>query len=382
MIACFFSNVVAGFSPRRRHAILWKRGLKPATTLVSFGLLKMTLGKVLIVGGHGYFGRLLIEDLRANCSCQIVVGSRRPVRDERFVDLHDAASLERALEDINIAICAAGPYQKLPAILATLCIERGIHYIDLADDREFVETIRALPQAREAHTAVCTGWSTVSALSGALTQIASSEMNHIDSVQIHMAPGNRGARQTGTITSLLNSVGKRFSVCRDGVWIDVIGWSEPRTFSFAAPIGKRQGYLVDVPDHAIFPDLFKARTVEFRAGSELAFLNRVLSLLRRTRHNWSNWASVFQRAAALFSGLGQNCGAIGVEVKGWAHRRVSIIGESRGERLAVMPAAVMTSALLSGSATRGVTSFKDWITQDQLRNECTRRGFRLIVENL
>jgi len=342
----------------------------------------MNFTKVLIVGGHGYFGRLLIEDLRANCNCEIVVGSRCPVPDERFVDLHDAATLERALADINIAICAAGPYQKLPTTFATLCIERGIHYIDLADDREFVETIRTLPQTREARTAVCTGWSTVSALSGALAQIASSGMNHIDSIQIQMAPGNRGARQKATITSLLNSVGKRFSVCSDGVWTDVIGWSQPRTFTFPAPIGKRRGYLVDVPDHAVFPDLFKARTVEFRAGSELAFLNGVLSLLRGTRHNWSNWGSVFQRAAALFSRLGRDCGAIGAEVSGSARRRVLIIGESRGERLAVMPAAVMTSTLLSGSVARGVISFKDWITEDQLRNECTRRGFRFHVENL
>jgi hypothetical protein len=342
----------------------------------------MKLEKVLVIGGHGYFGQLLIDDLRVNCSCEVVVAGRRPVRDERFVDLHDPASLDRALADITIAICAAGPYQKLPTTFARQCIERGIHYIDLADDREFVETIRSLPQARNARTAVCTGWSTVSALSGALTQIASSGMNHINSIQIHMAPGNRGARQTATIASLLNSVGKRFSVCRDGIWTDVIGWSAPRTFSFPAPIGTRQGYLVDVPDHAIFPNLFKAGTVEFRAGSELAFLNAVLSLLRRTRHNWSNWGSVFQRAAALFSRLGRDCGAIGAEVSGSARRRVSIIGESRGERLAVMPAAVMTSRLLSENAGRGVISFKDWITEDQLRNECTRRGFRLHVENL
>jgi len=342
----------------------------------------MKLGNVLVIGGHGYFGQLLITDLQANCSCDIVLGSRRPVRDERFVDLHDEASLERALAGINIAICAAGPYQKLPTTFATLCIERGIHYIDLADDREFVEKIRSLPQAREARTAICTGWSTVSALSGALAQIASSGMNHIDSIQIHMAPGNRGARQKATITSLLNSVGKRFSIYRKGRWQDVIGWSEPRTFSFPPPIGRRRGYLVDVPDHAIFPDLFKARTVEFRAGSELAFLNAVLSLLRGTRHNWSNWGAIFQRAAALFSGLGHDFGAIGVEVSGSARRRASIIGESRGERLAVMPAAVMTSTLLSESTARGMISFKDWITEDQLRNECTRRGFRLLVENL
>jgi hypothetical protein len=207
-------------------------------------------------------------------------------------------------------------------------------------------------------------------------------MSHIDSIQIHMAPGNRGTRQAATITSLLNSVGKRFSIRRNGTWQDVIGWSEPRTFSFPAPIGNRRGYLVDVPDHAIFPELFNARTVEFRAGSELAFLNVMLSLLRVTRRNWSSLSSVFQPAAALFSSLGHSWGAVGVEVSGSAKRRVSIVGESRAQRLAVMPAAMMTSALLAGRPAQGVISFKDWITENEMRTECAQRGFRLIVEEL
>ena len=332
--------------------------------------------KVLVIGGRGYFGQLLIEDLAANCHCEIVVGSR-PV-----VDLRDAVSLKRALSGIKIAICAAGPYQKLPTTLAQLCIEHGVHYIDLADDRKFVETVRSLPHARDARTAVCSGWSTVSALSGMLTQIASSGMTHIDSIQIHMAPGNRGARQAATITSLLNSVGRRFSICRDGTWQDVVGWSEPRTFTFPAPIGARRGYLVDVPDHSIFPELFNAGTVEFRAGSELAFLNAMLSLLRSTRRNWSGFGLVFQRVVSLFSWLGHSSGAVGVEVSGSVRRRVSILGESRAQRIAVLPAAVMTSALLSGRPASGVISFNDWITENEMRNECTRRGFRLIVEEL
>jgi short subunit dehydrogenase-like uncharacterized protein len=176
--------------------------------------------KVLIVGGTGYFGLLLIDDLLRHSDCDLVVASRRPFRSERFetivADLRNPASLERALSGVNVAICAAGPFQELPTSLAEMCIERGIHYIDLADDRRFVQRVRALGDAkRDAVAAICPGWSTVSALSGLLAQIASDGMKTIDSIYVHMAPGNRGARHTATIASLLHSVGRPFTVFRN-----------------------------------------------------------------------------------------------------------------------------------------------------------------------
>jgi len=326
----------------------------------------------------------LIDDLLRHTHCSIVVAGRHAVRSDRFksvvADLHDRASLERALAGVEVVICAAGPYQKLPTLLAEMCIERRIHYIDFADHRLFVQRIREMGEHRRPGAAICTGWSTVPALSGLLTQIASAGMKSVDSIRIHMAPGNRGARQTATIASLLHSVGRPFQIFQNGEWHTVIGWSEPRDFLFPSPIHKRRGYLIDVPDHEVFPRLFGARTVEFRAGSELLLLNGCLSLLRMTRRDWTAWAKVFQRTAALCSWMGHDFGAVGVEVEGTARRRACIVAESQGERIATMPAAVMTDFLASGTTVQGLVSYADWLSEDRLRLECERRGFRLIVE--
>jgi hypothetical protein len=345
------------------------------------------LGKVLVVGSTGYFGRLLIDDLLRSVECELLVASRRHFRSNRFetmvADLWDAESLDRALAGVAVAICAAGPYQDLPTSLAALCLRRQIHYIDLADDRGFVRRVRSIAGDHEhSRSAICTGWSTVSALSGLLANIAATGIGPVDSILIQMAPGNRGARHTATIASLMHSVGRPFRVLRNGVWRDVRGWSEPRDFVFPSPVGKRRGYLVDVPDHEIFPTLFGARAVEFRAGSELRILNACISLMGRTRQNWVAWSGLLQRAAALSSWIGNDCGAIGVEVSGSGARRASIVADSRGERIAVMPATVMTARLLSGAQEHGLMSYKDWLTEEDLRLECKRRGFRLVVEEL
>src|SRR5205809_3529288 len=112
----------------------------------------MNRQKVLIIGGRGYFGRLLIDDLTRHTDCELTVASRQAFRSDRFdtvvADLWNPASLERALSGVNIAICAAGPFQELPITLAEFCLQRGIHYIDLADDRAFVQKVRSLAAER------------------------------------------------------------------------------------------------------------------------------------------------------------------------------------------------------------------------------------------
>jgi hypothetical protein len=164
------------------------------------------------------------------------------------------------------------------------------------------------------------------------------------------------------------------------VWHSVIGWSEPREFDFPLPVGTRRGYLVDVSDHELFPQCFAARTVEFRAGAEFSLLNGCLSLLQRTGWSWVKWSPAFQRLAASLSWLGHDWGAVGVEVRGSARRRASIIAGSSGGRIAAMPASIMTRSLLSVASHHGLVLPTTWLTREQLDVECGKRGFQLVVE--
>jgi hypothetical protein len=332
--------------------------------------------KILVIGGGGHFGQLLVEDLRRNADCEIVIAGHH-------------SQLEPALAGASVAICVAGPFQTLPTTVAELCLRDGIHYIDFADDRRFVRKVRALAADHSGPLpVVCTAWSTVSALSGVLARIASEGMDKIDALHIHMAPGNRVPRGGATIASLLYSVGSPFTVRTGGHWRTVRGWSEPRDFTFPPPIGVRPGYLVDVPDHESFPILFEAATVEFRTASELKILNTTVSFLawlveRGVVAGWASWAGLAQHAAALVGFAGHDWGGVGVEAIGPnKRRRATVVANSGGQRIAVMPAAVMTELLVSGSSHRGLISPVDWLTREQLDEACTRRSFRLIVEDL
>lgn len=329
----------------------------------------------------------MADDLRRYTDCDVVAA------DRCAVDLGNPASIESALSGVAVAICAAGPFQALPVTLAEICLRRGIHYIDLADDRSFVRKVRSLVPGEGGNSpAVCSGWSTVSALSGLLAQIGAEDLDPVDAIYIHMATGNRLPKKTATISSFLYSVGQPFNVFRDGRWQMVRGWSEPRDFSFPLPVGRRRGYLIDVPDHELFPALFNARTVEFRTASEWSALNITVSLFswfvkKHGVRSWISWNKMFRRGAALLGFIGHGWGAIGVEVSGSSGqkrrtRRVSVVADSGAQRIAVMPASVMTALLLSGSKHHGVVSPAHWLTPEQVRDACEERGFQLIVEEL
>jgi hypothetical protein len=357
---------------------------------------------VLVVGGTGYFGRLLIEDLLLHTACRIRIGGRSQEALERAggelggrvdikrMDLLQPETLPGALDCVHVAICAAGPFQSLPITLAQACMDCGVHYMDISDDRDFVCRVRALAKsAPNAKTmaAVCSGWSAVPALSAALVHLAAEGMERVDEIFIQISPGNRFPRAQGTVVSLLASVGKPFTVWRDQRWEIVTGWSAARPFDFPNPMGRRFGFLVDVPDHEIFPDLFGAKRVEFRVGSELNVLNRGMSALawitrRGIVRDWRPSASILRHVMGAFRFVGHEWGAVGVEVTGGAvRRRACVVAERSGQRIPVMPAAVMTAKLLSEECPfHGLAPLDTWIDGAQMRTECESRGFRLVVE--
>lgn len=360
------------------------------------------------MGASGYFGSLLVEDLLRHTDADLWVGSRGGMANERLrhfdpelskrltpcaCDLEQPTSLEATVPHVQVAVCAAGPYQTLPLTLLESCAKHRVPYIDLADDRGFfVKATDCVARRDPARLPpICIGWSAVPALSGLLARMAVEDMDRVDALFIQIAPGNRSPRNKGTVASLLSSLGKTFRLWNEGRWQDVQGWSEPRTFRFPSPVGSRQGYLVDVPDHEIFPALFQARRVEFRVGSELAMFNRAASglawLSRRWAIDWTAWASWLAPAMGMLGFLGHDWGAVGVEAIGSkagfpVQRQACVIAGSSGQTIPVMSASIMAGRLLSpGKVEGGPVSVDRWLTRAELASECTKRGFDLTVRD-
>ncbi|MDX2107752.1 MAG: saccharopine dehydrogenase NADP-binding domain-containing protein [Candidatus Melainabacteria bacterium] len=367
----------------------------------------MSTKQVLIIGGTGYFGRILTQDLLQFTDYKIVAASRSPgklqkMREElstyssrffnKVIDLNNTVHCNEGINGSDVVICAAGPFQEIPITLANACMEKSIPYIDLADDREYVMRVRKLFEQLKPSSYVCTGWSSVPALSGAMSNFASKKLDKINSIQIQIAPGNKAPRGFSTVTSLINSIGKEFSVMQNGSWSKVKGWSQPRVFKFPAPVGNKTGYLVDVADHELFPLHFNADTVQFRAGAEFGFFNLAMSGLAALTNygivkSLRPFSSFLQTAMSTLGFLGHDWGALGVEVQGTFESkpktiRLSVVADHQGQQIPVMPASIMCRRILNSSdSVTGLVPFDSWISREELEAECAMRNYRLFFEH-
>ena len=137
--------------------------------------------KVLVVGGSGVFGTRLVHGLLATSDLDVVVAGRDRGRCEAFVAAHDPAQRARlsiAALDASAAtaaelratgafvvVDAAGPFQGQDLCLPRAAIAGGMHYLDLADGRDFVVRISVLDKA--AGVTVLSDGSSTPALSNA-----------------------------------------------------------------------------------------------------------------------------------------------------------------------------------------------------------------------
>ena len=129
---------------------------------------------VLIVGGAGIFGAHLCRRLARLGVYSIAIGGRN--RDNalrlmeelltidagctvRFVKVDRSKVTAEELKWLGIVavVDAAGPFQDSSLHLVEAAIDAGIHYIDLADARDFVARISTLDaKAKTANVAVLT----------------------------------------------------------------------------------------------------------------------------------------------------------------------------------------------------------------------------------
>jgi hypothetical protein len=280
--------------------------------------------RILIAGGYGVFGgrlaKLLLQD-----GIDVIIAGRDIKRAIEFTQRVGGTPLR-----VNIAgdltpvakaapsavVDAAGPFQAYgdnPYRLARFCIESQISYLDLSDDAAFTAGITELDAAAVAAGCfVLSGVSSVPAISAAAVRALSEGLSELSVIETALVPGNRAPRGRSVLASVLSQTGEPLCVWRGGAWRCHRGWSETRTVSFG-PSFKRRVSLIGAPDLKLFPQAFAARSVIFRAGLELAIMQRSL------------WLFGFLRSRRLLPKLTRFLGPIL-----WLSRRLEHTGSSRG----------------------------------------------------
>jgi len=292
---------------------------------------------VLVIGGYGGFGARLSRRL-ANAGHEVIVAGRDLRKARLFCESLpgarparvDRAAVAEAIGQLrpDVVADASGPFQNADYSVARACVEARVHYVDLADARDFVAGIVALDEsARAAGVCVISGASSVPALSGAVARKLSQGLQEVRLVEIEISSTSRATSGDAVVKAILSYVGSPFRVWRGGRWASVLGWGEPRRVNFAAagrkPLNGRMVQLADVPDLETLPAVLPGNpSVIFRAGGELAIGNqalRALGLLVQAgfMKNLTPLAPFLIWSARKTSGWGVDASAMSVRVVGF-----------------------------------------------------------------
>jgi hypothetical protein len=279
------------------------------------------------------FGCRLAEGLNATTKAYIIIAGRSAdsaARTARELGVAEAAVLDRetaTVADIlalrpDLVIDAAGPFQGADLRFARTVIEAGVHYIDLADARDFVAAFPSLDAlARQHNVAAITGASSTPALTHAVLDQLRAGWRRVDVIRAGIAPANKMDRGLSVMRAILSWTGAPMQVFADGAWRERHGWSHCGSFDIPG-LDRRRYALAETPDLDLLPARYAPReSALFMAGLELPMMQRgmeVMSVLRRRRflQDPVRWADFLRRAGDLLLPFGSDRGGMMVEALG------------------------------------------------------------------
>jgi len=252
--------------------------------------------RVLVLGGYGNFGARICRALAAD-GFDVIAASRDPIGGQRraaFGPQIRHSALDMQSPDFAAALVAqaprvvvhcVGPFQGQDYRVAEVCIAAGIHYIDLADGRDFVAGFSAAldDAASKAGVLAVSGASTLPGLSACVVDQYLPRFRQLDSIATCIAPGQQAPRGKATLEGVFSYLGRPFERWEDGRWQTRHGWLGLRSVSVAGT-GRRWAAACDVPDLALFPQRYPGvRTVRFEAALEVAVQHAFLAAVAQAR---------------------------------------------------------------------------------------------------
>lgn len=248
----------------------------------------MTDQQVLILGGQGRIGSSVAQDLIANTQAKITVTGRllkseAPAKQQQLpqvrflaLDLADREGLRRAIASHDLVIHCAGPFLYRDASVLELCIEQGVNYLDVSDNRAF--TRRALDHRDAAAAAGITAIINTGIFPGISNSMVRRDVEQLDQAeQIHLSyvvAGSGGAGITVMRTTFLG-LQQPFEGWMDNQWQLVKPYSDRETVQFPQPYGKTGVYWFDMPEAFTLVDSFPVKTVITKFGSVPDFYNHL-----------------------------------------------------------------------------------------------------------
>jgi hypothetical protein len=362
---------------------------------------------ILILGGYGNFGSKIAAALVKDKIPIIIAGREKDKAEALSASLKKEATnaeitiatfdankeLNQQLELLKprVVINTIGPFQTTDYTIAKTCIQHQVHYLDLADARDFVVGISSLDAlAKEKKVLVVSGASTVPGLSSAVLEHYKNKFATLESLQYGISPGQKAPRGLATTESILTYLGKPLKPW--GNKEPSFGWQDLYLQDYPE-LGKRWMANCDIPDLDLFPPIYGLKKIRFSAGMENSLLHLgmwLLSYLVRAGLplDLPQHAKSLLAFSHVFDSLGTTSGGMHMLIQGTNKERKPleikwfiIAKDNDGPQIPCVPAIVLSKKLFRGDLTlTGAKPCIGLISLDEYMQEL--KGFSIKQEVL
>ena len=346
---------------------------------------------VIVFGGYGVFGSLVSRELARLC-LRVTVAGRDATRASTFAaslgeghrgtraDVTKLESCREALAGQRVAVSCAGPFDSLGKTLLEACLDQGVHYADIADDRSYAALVRShSDRFREKDLAAAWGCSSLPGISGALALAAREGSNaKLKHLRVTLFIGNDNPKGEAAVASAVGLIGKPFPAPQG----TLIGFRDPEVVELPAPFGRRTVYNFESPEYDILAGLIGTPSVSVKVGFEVRMATATFGMLARLSTGYgARTAQILKVVGGVGRSLGGHSGgAVMSELffEDGTTRRASISSASEAQRMAALPCALVVNALCRGEAkARGAVTAFELLGGKQLLEGLTKEGFQL-----
>ncbi|GHP05771.1 hypothetical protein PPROV_000452000 [Pycnococcus provasolii] len=282
---------------------------RPITPTATFAASREAASRVVILGGTGRVGAstaVNLLNLRPNVELVLAGRSREnyaraldenpTLANAMFLqtDADDKASVKSAIDGADLLVHCAGPFQRLEHCHPLdACIEKGVPYVDVADDTEYTMRCRGRADAaKEANVPAVTsagifpGASNVMAADmlderRAAAEESGEDMPTPERLLFSYFTAGSGGVGTTILASTFLLATEDVTCFKDGEPVTVDPVSNRRVVDFGKGVGSREVFLYNLPEVATCHETLGIPSVSARFGTSPGIWNGAMLLLSK-----------------------------------------------------------------------------------------------------
>lgn len=242
--------------------------------------------QVLIIGGGGRIGSSIAKDILTHTDADVTIAGRNGQLGTAIaqqlgakaqfqqLDLSHQRELQTAIAKADLVVHSAGPFHYRNADVLSACIEQGVDYTDVSDERSFTHKALALhSEAKAAGITAVINTGVFPGISNSMVRQGVEALDEAVSIQLsYIVAGSGGAGVTVMRTTFIG-LQHPFDAWLNGQWQSVKPYTVGETLEFPAPYGKASVYWYDMPEAITLQQTFPVNSVITKFGVVPDFYN-------------------------------------------------------------------------------------------------------------